>query len=305
MNHSTTANSTETTGRRLRRGAVGVAALAMLLGACSTGASTVETSSDGGSATSSSTSEPGSSHRSSSPADRKSELPARNDSGDAKGRFQLHRPNQNPNPMVQPSSDWSSMSEFLWFVIEDADHYWTSVLTGAGLPEPQVQVLLPMPGVVERTACSPTDDRSMYYCPSDDTIVFSQQLAIDLWNGHYTGPDGQTIDVAGGDMAPALMVAHEFAHSIQSELGLTTAKYTVPRIEKHADCWAGVWARNAGERGLLDEGDVQEAVNTAFLVGDSQVDHPQHHGTSAQRIAAFQTGFNTTTPADCDVFLTS
>ncbi len=302
MNHHHTTTRTEvsrTAVRRLRRGALALAALALVLGACSTGGSPVETAT-GDSGSSSSASSASSAASSSSRSD-----PVGSDPSGSSVRLQLHRPNQNPNPMVTPSSDWSSMNEFLWFVIDDADRYWTSILTGSGFAEPQVKVLLPMPGAVERTACSATDDRSMYYCPTDDTIVFSQQLAIDLWNGHYRGPDGQTIDGPGGDMAPALMVAHEFAHSIQSELGIRTAQYTVPRIEKHADCWAGVWARNAGERGLLDPGDVQEAVNTAFLVGDSQFTSDQHHGTSAERIAAFQTGYGTTSPADCDVYLTN
>ncbi len=217
----------------------------------------------------------------------------------------VNRNSQNPNPMVS-GNDWADMSEFMSFVIHDADSYWTPTLIDAGLPEPQVRYALPAPGEVLQTGCSmPTDDTSMFYCPTDDTIYFSQDLARNLWNGTYVGPDGQQITGPGGDMAPAIMLAHEFAHSIQTEVGLTSTQFGVARIEKHADCWAGVWAQNAASRGVLDPGDVQEAVNTAFLVGDSHFDSPTHHGTSAERVEAFQIGFGASSPSDCDVYLTS
>jgi uncharacterized protein len=217
-------------------------------------------------------------------------------------RLLVNRNSQNPNPMVS-ANNWADMADFMAFVIHDADSFWTPVLVKEGRSEPQVKFRLPAPGEVVKTGCkTSTSDTSMFYCPGDDTIYFSQALATSLWKGTYVGPDRQK--APGGDMAPALMLAHEFAHSIQDEVGLTTAKFGVPRIEKHADCWAGVWARNAAGRGVLDQGDLQEALNTAFVVGDSQVTHAQHHGTPAQRVAAFRTGFGASTPKACDSFLT-
>lgn len=213
----------------------------------------------------------------------------------------LHRPGQ--YVPGQDTGTWSSMYDFLQFVVSDAADYWNGILTAAGYPQSHVNFLFPAPGVLYDTACGTTNDTTMKYCPGDDTIYFSQQVAYDLWTGAFVGPDGENLGQAqAGDLTVAYLVAHEVAHNAQEELGLLE-RYATPQIEQHADCWAGVWARSAQSRGLLDPNDVQEGLNGAWTAGDSQTWNPQHHGTSQERINAFWTGYSSGYPQACNPYL--
>jgi predicted metalloprotease len=288
--HNTT--TTTTRSRRLIAACVVVAAAAVAVGATQVTASARNTNERPEAA--------------GSPVDQPSDAAAQTDwLGDLDGAVEdaeaLHR----PGDFVQDAGTgrWTSMHEFLEFVVKHADGYWTAILTGAGYNEPWVNYLFPEEGIFYNTGCGLTNDRTMEYCGLDDQIVFSQALGRALWNGTYVGPDGQKVSGMVGDFATATMVAHEMAHSIQAELGVLSRGLPVPKTEKHADCWAGVWAKAAERDGLLDPGDVREGLTVAFLVGDSFFDSPAHHGTSEQRQEAFWTGYSAGVPSACSSYL--
>ncbi len=215
----------------------------------------------------------------------------------------LHRPGQ----FVQgaDTGSWSNMDDFMTYVIQSVDSYWSPVMVAAGQPEPNTGYVFPLPGQVMSTPCGNTSDTTAMYCPQDNNIYFSQAWAVSLWNGTWTGPDDQTNPGPGGDMAPGLLLAHEYAHSMQNKLGILDGRFTVPQTEQHADCWAGVWMKHAQAGGILDPNDVQEAVNVDFLVGDSNLASPHHHGTPDQRVKAFDIGYGSGTPTSCDAILQS
>ena len=154
-----------------------------------------------------------------------------------------------------------------------------------------------------------------FYCPADrraylDTAFFTtleQRLG------------------AGGDFAAAYVVAHEVAHHVQNELGIlgqanairaqsseADANAISVRIELQADCYAGIWARQAQERfGILESGDLEEAVNAARQIGDDTLQrnagrvpspHTFTHGTSEQRARWFGIGYQEGTIPACDTF---
>ncbi len=130
-----------------------------------------------------------------------------------------------------------------------------------------------------------------------------------MWEGQLrTNADPQGEQPAG-DSSVAYIVAHEYAHSLQGELGLLptvqdlTLKFPVYKTELHADCWAGVWANSAYHKAILEPGDIEEAARTTKDVGDYQVDHPKHHGTPQQRAEAFMAGYNAGDPRSCDPYL--
>jgi predicted metalloprotease len=201
------------------------------------------------------------------------------------------------------TTDWRSMYEFLEFVIRDVDAVWSHMFDSWGYHEPFVRYAFPVSGQGVHSACNGgfiTNDASAFYCPADDTIVISQALARSVWSGTMVGPDGQRLSGPGGDFAVAFIVAHEVAHSIQAELGI---RVSTVRMELHADCWAGVWANSAYHRNLLDPGDIREGLAAAWLVGDSNFDSADHHGTSKQRMDAFTHGYNTGRAAACDGYL--
>ncbi|MEM8776365.1 MAG: neutral zinc metallopeptidase, partial [Pseudomonadota bacterium] len=153
-----------------------------------------------------------------------------------------------------------------------------------------------------------------FYCPADrkaylDTEFFntmSQQLG------------------ARGDFAAAYVIAHEVAHHIQNELGIlpevnrmrqavgqADANALTVRLELQADCISGVWARAVG--GLLEPGDLQEALNAARMIGDDHLQkragrvpqpHTFTHGTSDQRERWFAKGYESGALSACDTFAT-
>src|SRR4029450_13596151 len=83
------------------------------------------------------------------------------------------------------------------------------------------------------------------------------------------------------------------------------------RLELQADCLAGVWARSANARGVLQPGDLEEGMRAAAAVGDDRrqrgatgrVDRESFtHGTSEQRVSWLRTGFQVGNPDGCDTF---
>lgn len=119
--------------------------------------------------------------------DRDRDVDIRPETGDTGEKVRaLHRYGEYARP--EGATNWTTMYEFLEFVLHDADGFWTGELVAVGLSEPMVQYVVPAPGESYRTACNASDDDSMYYCPADDTIVFSQDIATRLWNGTYVGP---------------------------------------------------------------------------------------------------------------------
>src|SRR3954451_16659472 len=189
-----------------------------------------------------------------------------------------------------------NMEQFLTAVTKDVDAYWTQVFKSSGLPEPRVSYDWIPAGQTATGACGDENgtlgDSAAAYCPGDDTIYISQKFASDVYSGALdqalpgsSQGYGRTI----GDFSVAYIVAHEYGHQIQNELGLFD-KYgqQLPAMafELQADCYAGTWAKSAYQENRLEDGDVQEALDTALAVGDFAEGDPNHHGTPEQRRAA-------------------
>jgi hypothetical protein len=167
---------------------------------------------------------------------------------------------------------------------------------------PTVQYYWPAPGESVPAGCSElVDDNSAFYCSETDTLVVSQDLALRIWNGQYARTPGLEREAAG-DFGVAYVLAHEYAHNVQAELGLGRG-LPVINTELHADCWAGVWGNAKFYSGQLEAGDVEEAVSTAARVGDYDWTNPTFHGTPEQRATAFMYGYNSGSPAACEAVL--
>ncbi len=152
-----------------------------------------------------------------------------------------------------------------------------------------------------------------FYCPADMTA----RLDLDFFR------EMQNRFGAPGDFAQAYVIAHEVGHHVQNLAGISgkvheeeqnnpnQANELSVRLELQADCLAGVWAHGVFARGDLEEGDVEEAIGAAQAVGDDTLSgHPGStihqdtwtHGSSAQRVKWFNTGFQNGNPGDCDTF---
>ncbi len=149
-----------------------------------------------------------------------------------------------------------------------------------------------------------------FYCPSDRKAYLDLDFLADL----------QKKLGAQGDFAAGYVIAHEVGHHVQTLLG-TSERFrgrkadgpsgTSVRIELQADCYAGVWGAHVDERGLLDVGDIEEALGAASAIGDDTLQRrargrvtPESfsHGTSEQRVRWFKRGMEHGDPSACDTF---
>jgi uncharacterized protein len=201
-----------------------------------------------------------------------------------------------------------TIDAFLTDLLKDIDGYWTRTLRAADLPEPRVTYDWVPPGDRVATGCGQVaDDHAAFYCPADDTIYVAQQFAADLYHGVAQGLPGEAAGAghAAGDFAVAYVVAHEYGHNIQQELGVFDNRVTASAepYELQADCFAGTWANSVYAQGRLEPGDLEEATNAALAAGDFDYGNAQHHGTPRQRRDALLIGFRSGDPSACRRFV--
>ena len=219
---------------------------------------------------------------------------------------------------VELTAEDEQAGEFVSVVLADTEEIWTSIFREQiGKPyNPPTLVLFK--GVTQSPCGGASGASGPFYCPADrkaylDTAFFTTMV-------RELG--------AGGDFAAAYVVAHEVAHHVQNELGIlgeanqirrqvdqVRSNQISVRIELQADCFSGVWARQAQARfNSLERGDIKEALNAARQIGDDTLQrnagripqpHTFSHGTSEQRQRWFATGHETGSIASCDTFNTS
>ena len=216
-------------------------------------------------------------------------------------------------PAQRPPAD-DTMARFVSTVLADTEDVWQGVFRQAGGSYQEPRLVL-FRGSTP-TACG-TGQAAMgpFYCPGD------QKVYIDL--DFYETLRRQL--GAPGDFAQAYVIAHEVGHHVQNLLGITEkvdqrrgrvsqAQYNQlsVRLELQADCFAGVWANRAqNARQILEQGDVEAAMNAAARIGDDALQRssgravvPESftHGTSAQRQRWFTTGLKQGDVQACDTF---
>ena len=154
-----------------------------------------------------------------------------------------------------------------------------------------------------------------FYCPGDQKVYLDLGFFNEMARRFH----------AGGDFARAYVIAHEIGHHVQQLTGITRKTGEMRarlskleynrvsvRVELQADCYAGVWAHHANRsRPFLDPGDVEEALTAANAIGDDTLQRQSRgtvvpdaftHGSSAQRMHWFRTGFESGIIKKCDTF---
>ncbi len=214
---------------------------------------------------------------------------------------------QTRSPSARGRTEAGTVDRFLTDVLQSVDRYWTKTLTASGVQEPRVSYTWVEPGDRIRTRCGAVaDDQAAFYCPGDDTIYIAQVFAAELYEGASRGLPGESAGYgrAQGDFGVAYIVAHEYAHNLQNEVGaLRFDRRTASKpFELQADCMAGLWGNSVYRAGKYDDADVEEAMNTALAVGDFDYGNENHHGTPQERRDAWLLGFQSGEPADCRAF---
>lgn len=210
---------------------------------------------------------------------------------------------QPPAPMQTRDVTINTMADFLTFVYNENLAFWKNGFAAADMPDrPTGTAVWPGPGESVPTGCGEgTTDLTAAYCSTDDTIYVSQQFAFELWDRGCAAT--QCDENVAGDFSVAYVVGHEMGHNIEHELNLYELGLPTYRMELLADCMAGLWANRAYFEGLLEAGDVEEAIATANLIGDYDFLDPDHHGTPDERVSAFSLGWNSGNLNECAVYL--
>lgn len=187
----------------------------------------------------------------------------------------------------------ATLADYQDDVLRSLSRYWTRTFEAEDLPASGVRHVYVAAGKRARTRCRErfATARSAFYCADDDTIFLGDVASkVQLVS---TGPFGV-----------AVVLAHEYGHNVQAELGWRRVSVpTVAPYEQQADCLAGVWAASVYREGLIDDDDVIAAIATAADLGDLEFDDQQHHGTAGERAAAFAAGYDSADPIRCRAFV--
>ncbi len=205
--------------------------------------------------------------------------------------------------------------KFVAAILGDTEDVWGQVFSASNQAYPNPKLVI-YEGMVNSACGQASSAVGPFYCPGD------QQLYIDL--GFFK--EMQARLGGGGDFAEAYVIAHEVGHHIQTITGISRQVNDARqrgadvdgdnglqvRMELQADCYAGLWGHHAQARHQwLEEGDIEEALNTASAIGDDRLQKQARgtvtpdaftHGTSEQRVRWFTTGFRTGQVESCDTF---
>lgn len=205
--------------------------------------------------------------------------------------------------------------DFVTVVLADTEQVWADVFQRELGRSYRPPVLVLFTGATSSPCGSASGATGPFYCPGDRKAYLDTDFFVTM--AKRMG--------AGGDFAAAYVVAHEIAHHVQNELGIlgqankarsrmnkTDSNRVSVMIELQADCLSGIWAREAQQKfGILEEGDLEEAINAAKQIGDDTIQrnagrrpmpHTFTHGTSQQRMEWFARGLRSGEISACDTF---
>ena len=207
----------------------------------------------------------------------------------------------------------NELAQFVSVVLAETEDVWTEIFIQQGLTYEYPKLIIFSDSV--ESACGYAGSATgPFYCPGDYSVYIDLGFFNEL-RERFQAP---------GDFAMAYVIAHEIGHHVQTLLGIMEQmnalrsqlsetdynKYLI-RLELQADYFAGVWAHYAERANILEEGDIEEALNAASAVGDDRIQRSSQgyvvpdsftHGTSEQRARWFHKGFNSGTLEDGDTF---
>ena len=213
-------------------------------------------------------------------------------------------------PGAQPTDE---EAQFVSVVLAETEDVWNGIFQAEG--QSYREPTLVLFGDQVSSACGFASAASgPFYCPGDSKVYIDLNFFREL---------SQRFG-ASGDFAQAYVIAHEVGHHVQNLIGVLPefnrqrqsmspeeANRMSVRVELQADCFAGIWAHYTEQKGLLEAGDLEEAMNAAHQIGDDTIQRrmqgyvvPEsfNHGTSEQRMTWFANGYRNGRLADCDTF---
>jgi predicted metalloprotease len=218
-----------------------------------------------------------------------------------------------PSQPYQEGADEAKRSAFIKVVLAETEDVWSTIFKNSGA-DYQEPTLVLFSGTVQSACGMAQSAAGPFYCPRDQKVF----LDLSFYDEMVSKLGAQ------GDFAFAYVIAHEVGHHIQTLLGASqkvlAKRQSVSqevgnalsvKLELQADCYAGVWAHHTAKKDLLEQGDVEEAMNAAAAVGDDRLQKSAQgyvvpesftHGSSAQRAQWFRTGLQSGNPNQCNTF---
>lgn len=217
---------------------------------------------------------------------------------------QLPLPNQGQPMSAEEKAAQDQQAQFVKTVLAETEDVWNQLMQQAGKTYTEPTLVL-FNGSVQSGCGYASSATGPFYCPGDQQVYIDLSFYNELKN-RFGAP---------GDFAMAYVIAHEIGHHIQKLVGTSDKmdrlrrqlseeefnKYSV-RLELQADFLAGVWAHYEQGKGILEKGDIEEAMNAANAIGDDRLQKEAQgyavpesftHGTSEQRMYWFKKGFET------------
>jgi uncharacterized protein len=203
---------------------------------------------------------------------------------------------------VNPAEE--ELKQFVSAVLGNTEDVWQDIFrqNGERYREPKLVLFT---GQVQSACGAAGAAVGPFYCPGDEKVYIDLSFYREL-KSRFRAP---------GDFAQAYVIAHEVGHHIQNLLGTMDKVHALQarsgqaqannlsvRLELQADFYAGVWAHHAQRKGLLEVGDVEEALRAASAIGDDRIQRESQgyvvpdsftHGTSEQRMRWFRRGLET------------
>lgn len=222
---------------------------------------------------------------------------------------QIQRQPQTPEQSAAEDRDAHLVS----FTLDDVQKSWTQIFQQKGWPPYQHAKLVLFRGATYSGCGTAQAATGPFYCPADQKVY----IDLDFWD------DLKRFGGSTADFAQAYVIAHELGHHVQNLMGTERKVRRLQQqdpsqqnalsvdTELQADCYAGVWGHSAQQRGIVEPGDMDNALSAAAAVGD---DHLQKmsgravspeswtHGSSQQRETWFKRGFDSGDPAVCNTF---
>lgn len=219
-----------------------------------------------------------------------------------------------PSEPYSPSPEEKRLAEFVSVVLADTEDTWRALFRSMGQTYQEPKLVL-FSGGVESACGMAAAAMGPFYCPMNQKVYIDLSFYSDL-KSRFGAP---------GDFAQAYVIAHEVGHHVQNLLGIAEKVQTLRSrasesesnrlsvmMELQADCLAGVWAHQADRaRQILEEGDVEEALNAASMIGDDRMQRQGRgyvtpdsftHGSSAQRVRWFKRGLESGNMGQCNTF---
>jgi len=209
---------------------------------------------------------------------------------------------EQPAAPYQGTAEENELAQFVSVVLAETEDVWTELFRNQGLTYTYPKLVLYTGSV--QSACGYSGAATgPFYCPGDHKLYIDLSFYDELQKRFH----------APGDFAMAYVIAHEVGHHVQTLLGISEKVMSLRsrlsekefntylvRLELQADYLAGVWAHHVKRMNLLEEGDLDEALNAASAVGDDRIQKSMQgyvvpesftHGTSEQRKSWFNKGF--------------